>query len=87
MSYILKGHLCGYICGECSEPLAKVKVRLYRTRADQNVTALAVANPKDTFAILSEADVRRKESSLLGEFETNDAGELTADPALVSSGI
>lgn len=79
MSYIFKGRLCGYLCDECSEPFAKVKVRLYRTREDQNVTILAVASPKDTFAILSDADVRRKESSLLGEFETNDAGEFVAE--------
>lgn len=79
MSYIFRGRLCGYICDECYEPLANVKVRLYRTRKDQNVTALAVANPKDTFAILSPEDVQRKESSLLGEFETNEAGELVAE--------
>ena len=79
MSYIFKGRVCGYICGECFEPLAKVKVRLYSVRKDQNVTALAVASPKDTFAILSEADVRQKKSSLLGEFETNDAGEFVAE--------
>jgi hypothetical protein len=79
MGYVFKGRLCGYICGDCFEPFAKVKVRLYRTRKDQNVTALAVASPKDTFAILSDAEVRRKESSLLGEFETNDAGEFVAE--------
>jgi hypothetical protein len=79
MNYIFKGRLCGYICSECFEPLSKVKVRIYRAREDQNVTALAVASPKDTFAILSEADVRRKESHLLGEFETNGAGEFVAE--------
>lgn len=79
MSYIFRGRLCGYICEECYEPLANVKVRLYRTREDQNVAALAVARPKDTFAILSDDDVRRKESSLLAEFETNDAGEFVAE--------
>ncbi|HEX8091143.1 MAG TPA: hypothetical protein VF762_19970, partial [Blastocatellia bacterium] len=79
MNYIFKGRLCGYICSECSEPLSKVKVRIYRVREDQNVTALAVASPKDTFAILSEDDVRRKESSLLGEFETDEAGEFVAE--------
>jgi len=78
MNYVFKGRLCGYICDECLEPLGKVKVRLYRTRKEQNVTVLAVANPKDTFAILSDADVRAKNSSLLGEFETNDAGEFVA---------
>ena len=79
MSYIFRGRLCGYICEECHEPLSNIKVRLYRTRKDQNVTALAVANPKDTFAILSAEDVKRKESSLLGEFETNEAGEFVAE--------
>jgi hypothetical protein len=79
MKYIFKGRLCGYLCDECSEPLSNVRVRLYRTREDQNVTALAVASPKDTFALLSEADVRQKESFLLGEFDTNDAGEFVAE--------
>jgi hypothetical protein len=78
MSYLFKGRLRGHVCGEHLEPLAKVKVRLYRSRADQNVTALAVASPKNAFAFLSEEDVRRKESSLLGEFETNDVGEFVA---------
>lgn len=79
MNYIFKGRLCGYICEECIEPLSKVKVRLYRTRKDQNVIALAVANPKDTFAVLSDADVQAKNSSLLGEFEANEAGEFIAE--------
>jgi hypothetical protein len=79
MSYIFRGRLCGYICDECQEPLARVKVRLYRTRKDQNVTALAVASPKDTFAILTADEVKKKESSLIAEFETNDAGEFVAE--------
>jgi hypothetical protein len=79
VDYIFKGRLCGYICDECLEPFANFKVRLYRIREEQNVTALAVASPKDTFAILSESDVQRKESFLLGEFETNDAGEFVAE--------
>lgn len=79
MSYIFKGRICGYICDECSEPLARVKVRLYRSRPDQDITTLAVANPKDTFAILSEREVRAKEASLLIEVETNDLGEFKAE--------
>lgn len=79
MNYTFKGRICGYICDGCSEPLAKVKVRLYRTRADQDTTTLAVANPKDTFGILSEEDARAKEGSLLIEVETNDLGEFTAE--------
>jgi hypothetical protein len=79
MNYIFKGRICGYICDECSEPLSKVKVRLYRSRPEQDVTTLAVANPKDTFAILTEEQVRAKAGSLLIEVETNDLGEFTAE--------
>lgn len=79
MNYLFKGRICGYICDECSEPLARVKVRLYRSRPDQDITTLAVANPKDTFAILTEEEVRAKQGSLLIEVETNDVGEFTAE--------
>ena len=34
MSYILKGRLCGLVCDDCEEPLARVTVRLYRAEAD-----------------------------------------------------
>jgi hypothetical protein len=78
-TYIFKGRICGYICDECFEPLAKVKVRLYSSRPEQDVTTLAVANPKDTFTILSEKEVRAKEGSLLIEVETNDLGEFTVE--------
>lgn len=79
MAYIFKGRLCGYICDECPEPLSHVKVRLYRTRKEQNATALVAAQPKDTFAILDEKQVKEKSSSLIGEYETDDAGNFTAD--------
>jgi hypothetical protein len=79
MNYILKGRLCGHICGECFEPLSQVKVRLYRSRREQDVTALAVANPKGTFAILSDDDVRAKQESLIAEFETDDQGNFSAE--------
>jgi hypothetical protein len=79
MNYILKGRLCGYVCRDCSEPLSSVKVRLYRVRSGQDITALAVANPKDTFAILGEGEVKAKESSLIAEIETNDVGEFLVE--------
>ncbi|HEY2711832.1 MAG TPA: hypothetical protein VGI60_04895 [Chthoniobacterales bacterium] len=79
MNYTFKGRLCGYLCNECFEPLAKIKVRLYRLRPEQNATRLAVAEPKDTFAVLNAEQLRAKEKSLLGEFETDDAGNFTAE--------
>lgn len=74
MTYIFKGRLCGYICPECPEPFSNVTVRLYRTAAEQDVTALAVAQPKDTFAILTDEQVKAKESSLIAETRTDEEG-------------
>ena len=74
MNYIFKGRLWGYICSECFEPLSAVKIRLYRSRKDQNITSLAVAQPKDTFAILTEAQVKEKSSSLIAETTSDSNG-------------
>jgi hypothetical protein len=51
MNYRLSGRLCGLICAERPEALAKVKVRLTAAADNKNATASAVANPKDTFTI------------------------------------
>src|SRR5258708_22983445 len=67
MAYLFRGRLCGLICSECPEPLSGVTIRLYRSRAEQNVTALAIADPKDTVHVLSVADAAAKAASLLGE--------------------
>jgi hypothetical protein len=75
MNYTFRGRLCGYICEECSEPLSRVKVRLYRSRSEQNVTALAVAAPKDTFVVLTDEEAQAKASSLIAEVETDDSGQ------------
>lgn len=77
--YIFRGRLCGYICEECSEPLANLRVRLYRVDKQRNVAALAVANPKETFAILDDDQVQGKESRLLAKAETDAEGNFTFD--------
>jgi hypothetical protein len=74
MAYTFRGNLCGLICPECPEPLAQVTVRLYRHREQQDVTSLAVASPKDTFAILTDDQVRAKASSLIAEAQTSSDG-------------
>lgn len=73
MNYIFKGRLCAYICPECPEPLTDVVVRLYRA-TQPNVTALAVASPKETFAILSDEDVAAKAGRLIAEAKTDAQG-------------
>jgi hypothetical protein len=74
MPYLFKGSLCGLICAECPEPLSDVTVRLYRHRTGQDVTTLAVASPKDTFAILTDDQVKAKASSLIAEAKTDADG-------------
>jgi len=77
--YILRGRLCGTLCDECIEPISRVKVRLYRLRAGQDAARLAVADPKATFEVLTPDQILAKESALLGEFETDDAGNFSAE--------
>ena len=79
MNYRFRGKLCGFICPECPEPLSRVNVRLYRVRSGQDVTALAVAKPKDTFAILSDEQVKAKKDSLIAETQTDDEGNFAFD--------
>jgi hypothetical protein len=74
MTYTFKGILCGLICSECPEPLSNVKVRLYSSRNEETVVANAVANPKDTFAILTSDAVKSKAASLIAEVDTDADG-------------
>jgi len=77
MPFIFRGKLCGLICPECPEPLANVRLRLYRSRDAQTVTALAVATPKETFAVLTEEQVKEKESAMIAETKTDGEGNFT----------
>ena len=74
MTYIFRGRLCGFISTECPEPLSNVRVRLYRSRPEQKVILLAMPNPDDTLTILTDEQVKEKESSLFAERETADDG-------------
>src|SRR5947208_1333232 len=71
MGYVLKGRLCGFVCDECDEPLAAVTVRLLRPEADERLTARAVADPKETLAILTRFGVW----SICGHLRTCKEGQ------------
>lgn len=73
--YIFKGRLCGYICPECPEPLSNVIVRLYKITKD--VTARAVASPKETFSILQDDAAQAKKGDLIAETRTDAEGNYT----------
>src|SRR5512133_577216 len=77
--YQFRGRLSGTLCDECSEPLSSVQVRLYRLRSDQDATRLAVAEPKDTFAILTPDQIKAKDKYLIGEFDTDANGVFEAN--------
>lgn len=74
MKYTFKGNFQGLICPECPEPLSNVKVRLYKTRKEQDVTVLASVNAKETFYILSDKDMKEKKDFLIAETETDAQG-------------
>ena len=77
MAYIFKGTILGALCRDCIEPLAGLKLKFYRLASDRNVTALAVAAPKDTFTQLDDAAVAARQSLLLGEAEIDERGNFS----------
>ncbi len=79
MGYVFKGRLCGYICPECPEPLSNVKIRLYRSRNGQKISALASAQPKETFGILDREQVEEKSQYLIAEVAADDNGRFLAE--------
>ena len=74
MAYIFKGTILGALCRDCIEPLAGLKLKFYRVASDRNVTALAVAAPKDTFTQADEAAIEARRPLLLGEAEIDERG-------------
>src|SRR6476659_2130933 len=70
----LLGRLCGYFCDECQTPLAGATIRLYQPAPGGNTTAMAVAHPKETFAILTDEQVAEKKPRLLAEAVIGDDG-------------
>ncbi|WP_073077254.1 hypothetical protein [Chitinophaga jiangningensis] len=76
MNYVFKGRLCGLLCSDdCREPLAGVKVRLYRADARESLAVLAVADTNQTFHQVSEEDIKAKSKLLLAETIANENGE------------
>lgn len=74
--YTFTLRLCGYVCHACPEPLKKTVVRLYRATESNDVTALASANPKNTFSPLDEEAAAAKASSLIAEATTDEQGRV-----------
>lgn len=89
-AYVVKGQLFGQLCDDCNEPLSNVLVRLYRPAASQSDSVLmeTVANAKDTFSILTPAQVEARSPDLVTETTTDGDGrfEVKLDPKLYRGG-
>ncbi len=77
MTYRFRGRLCGRFCEECLEALSEVTVRIYRNRAEQNTTALAVADAGQTLSLVNDDQLQGKTSSLIAETTTDAQGNFT----------
>jgi len=74
-AFTLQGRLEGLLGPDFPEPLAGARIRLYRPRESPEVVAArAAALPKDTLAVLTDAQVAAKEKDLLAEGPLDDDG-------------
>ena len=76
MNYIFKGNLCAYLCSDCSEPFAFLKVRLYRS-IGKDVALLAAANARETFHQVTASELDAKSNLLLAETVTDAKGNFS----------
>ncbi len=79
MSQFIKGNLRGYLCTDCFEAISNVKILLYQTQAQANVTAAAVADTKDTFRLVSAEEAKAKSSLLVATALTDAEGNFTLE--------
>lgn len=73
MKNIFKGTLKGYLCEECSELLSKVEVLLYLPYRE-DVVNTAVANPKETFHLVTKDEAKKREKFLIAKTTTDELG-------------
>lgn len=81
MPYTFRGGLRASLADGVEESLSGVTVRLYRVRREDEVhiRKAAMAQPKETFSILSADAVAEKQSDLLAEGMTDANGQFAVD--------
>ncbi len=79
MSYIFKGNLRGFYCGDCYDYLYRAKVKIYAIDMQANITALAVAREKETFHQRTGDELKSLSNRLLYETETDETGNFIVD--------
>lgn len=74
MKYTTRGTLHAVVCDEKIISVANTVVRFYRLVDQQLSASLASAQPKETFKILNEDEIKDKQKYLLGEAKTDANG-------------
>ncbi|MEO6188109.1 MAG: hypothetical protein ABIO82_00525 [Ginsengibacter sp.] len=79
MSYIFKGNLQGFYCGDCSDYLYNATVKIYSIDRKSDITAVAAAREKETFHQRTDEELKSLSKRLLLETQTDEAGNFSAD--------
>lgn len=77
MSYIFKGNLRGFYCGECYDFLYNATIKIYAVDKGADITAMAVAREKETFHQRSEEEIKSLPKRQIGEGLTDEAGNFS----------
>ncbi len=77
MKYTIRGTLHAAVCDDKIISVANTVVRFYRLVDQQLSASLASAQPKETFKILDEDEIKSKQKDLLGETKTDSNGNYT----------
>lgn len=77
MSYIFKGNLRGFYCGECYDFISNANIKIYAVEKNADVTAMAVAREKETFHQRSEEELKALPKRLIGEGLTDEEGNFS----------
>lgn len=79
MKYILKGNLRGFYCGDCSDPLNNVIVKIYGHPQAETATLLATSAEKETFHQRNEKELEQISNLLLASAETDEKGNFQVE--------
>jgi hypothetical protein len=81
MKFTFRGNLSGNLCEECFESLSGVEVLLYLPWQKDNVVSNAVADPKDTFRLVTKDESIARKDLLIASSKTDEMGnyEFTVD--------
>ncbi|WP_184543671.1 hypothetical protein [Mucilaginibacter sp. FT3.2] len=79
MSFIIKGNLRGLLCSDCEIPVSGTSVKVYKPFDRVNETRLAVADAKQTFHQVSDAELKEKEKLFIAEAVLHDNGDFVIE--------